>query len=88
MVEFLGQCCNPRSSSFPDIGLPWPVTTVSGFNARLPLEDVTAVTDISIRAASYAIPGVTVDGNDVFAVYEAAMEAVERARNGQEPTLA
>ena len=45
------------------------------------------VEKISDRAASYAMPGVTVDGNDVDAVYEAAKEAVERARAGKGPTL-
>ena len=33
------------------------------------------------------MPGVEVDGHDFFAVYEAAGEAVERARNGGGPTL-
>ena len=42
---------------------------------------------ISERACAYGIPGVTVDGNDVLAVYEAAREAVERARAGKGPTL-
>ena len=39
------------------------------------------------RACSYGIPGVTVDGNDVLAVYEAVGEAVTRARRGEGPTL-
>ena len=39
------------------------------------------------RAAAYGIPGVTVDGTDVEAVYHAAAEAVERARSGGGPTL-
>lgn len=42
---------------------------------------------ISDRAVSYGIPGVTVDGNDVFAVYDATQEAVARARAGGGPTL-
>lgn len=46
-----------------------------------------AIKDISDRAVAYNIPGVTVDGNDVFAVYEAAKEAIKRARDGQGPTL-
>jgi pyruvate dehydrogenase E1 component alpha subunit len=46
-----------------------------------------AITDISIRAVAYNMPGITVDGNDIFAVYEAANEAVKRARQGQGPTL-
>lgn len=43
--------------------------------------------DISARAEGYSMPGVQVDGMDVFAVYEAAGEAVKRARNGEGPTL-
>ncbi len=46
-----------------------------------------AIQDIADRAVAYNIPGVVVDGNDVFAVYEAASEAIERARNGQGPSL-
>ncbi len=46
-----------------------------------------AVGDICVRAAGYDIPGVAVDGNDVLAVRRAALEAVERARAGQGPTL-
>jgi pyruvate dehydrogenase E1 component alpha subunit len=45
------------------------------------------VPNIADRAAGYGIPGVVVDGMDVLAVYEAAGEAVARARNGQGPTL-
>ncbi|HOK17997.1 MAG TPA: pyruvate dehydrogenase (acetyl-transferring) E1 component subunit alpha [Caldisericia bacterium] len=45
------------------------------------------ITDISQRATAYGIPGVTVDGMDVLAVYEAAVEAVKRAREGNGPTL-
>lgn len=45
------------------------------------------VSNIADRAVGYGIPGVVVDGMDVTAVYEAAGEAVTRARNGQGPTL-
>lgn len=45
------------------------------------------IENISERAAAYGMPGVTVDGNDVDAVYEAAEKAVTRARNGEGPTL-
>ncbi|WP_330375469.1 pyruvate dehydrogenase (acetyl-transferring) E1 component subunit alpha [Inediibacterium massiliense] len=45
------------------------------------------IKDISERAISYNMPGITVDGNDVFAVYDAANEAIKRAREGQGPTL-
>lgn len=45
------------------------------------------IENISERAASYGIPGVTVDGNNVLDVYEAVLEAGERARAGQGPSL-
>lgn len=46
-----------------------------------------AVEHVADRAAAYGIPGVTVDGNDLAAVYAAATTAVERARAGEGPTL-
>jgi pyruvate dehydrogenase E1 component alpha subunit len=46
-----------------------------------------ALSDVAARAAGYGIPGVIVDGNDIFAVYQAANTAVERARAGDGPTL-
>ena len=45
------------------------------------------VDNLSERAAGYGVPGVTVDGNDLVAVYAAACAAVERARRGEGPTL-
>jgi pyruvate dehydrogenase E1 component alpha subunit len=52
-----------------------------------PYRTTTSVDDIADRAAGYGMPGVIVDGNDVFAVYEAAKELVERARGGEGPSL-
>ena len=46
-----------------------------------------AITDIVDRAQGYGMPGVIVDGMDAVAVYEAAAEAVARARAGKGPTL-
>jgi len=46
-----------------------------------------ALDDVAKRAAGYGIPGVVVDGNDVFAVHQAASAAVDRARSGGGPTL-
>jgi pyruvate dehydrogenase E1 component alpha subunit len=45
------------------------------------------IENVADRAVAYGIPGVTVDGNDVLAVYEASQKAVEQARNGKGPTL-
>src|SRR5579864_2899670 len=47
----------------------------------------TAVEDLSLKAQGYGFPGITVDGNDVVAVYRVAREAMERARQGDGPTL-
>jgi pyruvate dehydrogenase E1 component alpha subunit len=52
-----------------------------------PLEKQMAIKDISIRAQGYNMPGVTIDGNDVLAVYEASIAAIERARQGAGPSL-
>jgi acetoin:2,6-dichlorophenolindophenol oxidoreductase subunit alpha len=52
-----------------------------------PMLKVTAGGDITGRAAAYDLPASTVDGNDLWAVREAALEAVLRARSGGGPTL-
>jgi pyruvate dehydrogenase E1 component alpha subunit len=43
--------------------------------------------DLSIKATGYAMPGVTIDGGDPVAVHEAVGAAVQRARDGEGPTL-
>jgi acetoin:2,6-dichlorophenolindophenol oxidoreductase subunit alpha len=52
-----------------------------------PMQKVTAGADIVGRAAAYGMASALVDGNDVWAVTEAAREAVDRARRGGGPTL-
>src|ERR1700687_4268260 len=59
----------------------------NGFGEFTPMETVTSVKDIAVRAQAYAIPGHIVDGNDVFEVYHYASEALARARAGEGPTL-
>jgi len=49
--------------------------------------NTTSVSQVANRAASYEIPGITVDGNDGVEVYLVLREAVERARAGEGPTL-
>ena len=46
-----------------------------------------AIKDISIRSVAYNMPGITIDGNDVLAVYQTSGEAIQRARAGEGPTL-
>ena len=50
-------------------------------------ELTTSAEQVSERGAAYSMPGVTVDGNDPVAVYEAAATAIDRARSGHGPTL-
>ena len=52
-----------------------------------PRNKTMAITDIVDRAAGYGMPGVIVDGMDVVAVHEAAVEAAARARRGDGPSL-
>jgi pyruvate dehydrogenase E1 component alpha subunit len=57
------------------------------YGISVPQKQHQAIQDISIRAVAYNIPGMTVDGNDVLAVYEASGKAIERAKAGEGPTL-
>jgi len=53
----------------------------------MPMPKAFNVEKISTRATAYNIPGITVDGNDVLAVYEAVKTAADRARRGEGPSL-
>ena len=67
-----------------------PVIFVKEMNcwaSTTPYRTTCNVENISDRAAGYHIPGVVVNGQDPFAVYEAAKAAVERARAGEGPTM-
>jgi pyruvate dehydrogenase E1 component alpha subunit len=67
-----------------------PITYVCANNLwaeSVPLRLQTALTDLADRARAYGFPGVSVDGNDVLAVYDAAQTAIARARSGAGPTL-
>ncbi len=57
------------------------------FASTAKTSEVTSVDNIADRAAGYNIPGVVIDGQDPIAVYEAAKEAIGRARQGEGPTL-
>lgn len=57
------------------------------YSEMTPIRDSVLNEDLAERGAAYRIPSLIVDGNDVVAVYGAAQQAVERARNGEGPTL-
>jgi len=53
----------------------------------MPYQDAFNVEQISQRAAGYNMPGDTVDGNDLLAVYSRVRQAADRARSGEGPTF-
>jgi 2-oxoisovalerate dehydrogenase E1 component len=57
------------------------------YATEVPLQYAAANPDIAARAAAYNMPGIAVDGNDALAVWQAAGDAVRRARAGAGPTL-
>jgi pyruvate dehydrogenase E1 component alpha subunit len=59
----------------------------NGFGEFTRQERHQAIHDIADRAAGYGMPGVVMDGMDAIAVYEAAGEAIARARRGDGPSL-
>jgi pyruvate dehydrogenase E1 component alpha subunit len=73
-------------SAIWDLPVLWVVEN-NLYGASTPVRMVVKTKHISDRACAYGIPGLTIDGNDVLGVYEAAREAVARARDGKGPTL-
>src|SRR5437667_3081001 len=53
----------------------------------VPVEKSMAIDDVADRAESYGFDGVSINGNDVLAVYQSTQGALARARNGEGPTL-
>lgn len=93
-VVFFGDGASNRGTfhEAANVASAWklPVIFVNEMNcwaSTTPYRTTTAVENISDRAKGYAMPSEIVDGNDVFAVYEAAVKAVKRARAGEGPTF-
>lgn len=59
----------------------------NGYAEATPAWYAVSTDDIAARAEGYGMPGVQVDGMDVFAVFDAAQQAVDRARRGEGPSL-
>ena len=57
------------------------------FATEVPFSYSNGTGRVGNRGEGYGLPGLEIDGNDVLAVYSAAREAVQRARNGEGPTL-
>lgn len=93
-VVFFGDGASNRGTfhEAANVAAAWklPVIFVNEMNcwaSTTPYRTTTAVENISDRAHGYGMPGVIVDGQNVFEVYAAAKEAVERARRGEGPTF-
>ncbi len=63
------------------------VVTNNGWAISVPTAKQTAAKSIASRGEGYGLPGIQVDGNDVLAVHHVTREAVNRARQGDGPTL-
>jgi 2-oxoisovalerate dehydrogenase E1 component len=57
------------------------------FATEVPFQYASANPSVAVRGATYGMPSLEVDGNDVLGVYRASREAVHRARSGSGPTL-
>ncbi|KKK54142.1 hypothetical protein LCGC14_3087720, partial [marine sediment metagenome] len=93
-VPFTGDACVNTGNWHESLNMAsiWDLPVVfvlenNHYGVSTNIRNSTNIEDLSVRAKSYGIPGVRVDGFDVSAVYEAAVEAVERARGGNGPTL-
>ncbi|MBW5467189.1 pyruvate dehydrogenase (acetyl-transferring) E1 component subunit alpha [Brevibacillus formosus] len=93
-VCFFGDGANNQGTFHEGINLAaiWKLPAVfvaenNGYGEATPFSYASSCKTIADRAIAYNIPGIRVDGKDVLAVYQAAQEAIERARRGEGPTL-
>jgi pyruvate dehydrogenase E1 component alpha subunit len=93
-VAFIGDAAANEGSFHESLNLAsvWKLPVVfvvenNFYGYSVKFSDAFPTKNIAIRAASYAMPGKIVDGQDVLAVYETSLEAVKRAREGGGPSL-
>jgi pyruvate dehydrogenase E1 component alpha subunit len=93
-VAFFGDGASNQGTTFEALNLAsvWKLPAIfvaenNGYAEATAAKFSVSCEDIATRAAGFGMPGVTVDGHDFFAVYEATREAVQRARNGGGPSL-
>ena len=89
-VSFMGDSATNEGTFHESINMAaaWDLPCVyvienNLYGISVDIRDVTNTPDLAVRAKAYDIPGVVVDGMDVIAVYEAAVKAVKRAREGK-----
>jgi pyruvate dehydrogenase E1 component alpha subunit len=93
-VCFFGDGANNQGTFHEGLNLAsiWKLPVVfvaenNGYGEATPFEYASSCKQIVDRAIGYNMPAVRVDGKDVLAVYQAAEEAIQRARKGEGPTL-
>ncbi|AOP13892.1 thiamine pyrophosphate-dependent dehydrogenase E1 component subunit alpha [Bacillus sp. FSL W8-0445] len=93
-VCFFGDGANNQGTFHEGINLAaiWKLPVIfvaenNGYGEATPFSYASSCESIADRAAAYGIPGVRVDGKDAAAVFQAAGRAIERAKNGEGPTL-
>ena len=91
---FLGDSASNQGTFHESVNMAaaWDLPIVyiienNSFGISVDIHRVTKEHDLAKRAVGYGIEGVTIDGNDVFTVYETVAAAVERARKGEGPTI-
>ena len=93
-VAFFGDGASNQGTTFEAMNLAsaWKLPAIfvaenNGYAEATSSKFSVACGDISTRAAGFGMPGITIDGHDFFAVYAAINTAVQRARNGEGPSL-
>jgi len=93
-VAFFGDGASNQGTTFEAMNLAavWKLPAIfvaenNGYAEATAAKFSVACEDISTRAAGFGMPGITVDGHDFFAVYDAMRTAVDRARHGGGPSL-
>ncbi|MGO4900349.1 thiamine pyrophosphate-dependent dehydrogenase E1 component subunit alpha [Bacillus sp. GM2] len=93
-VCFFGDGANNQGTFHEGINLAaiWKLPVIfvaenNGYGEATPFSYASSCESIADRASAYGIPGIRVDGKDAAAVFQAAGRAIERAKNGEGPTL-
>jgi len=93
-ITFVGDGASNQGTFLESLNLAavWNLPTIfvvenNGYAESTSRDYAVAVDSYTDRAAGFGLPGVSVDGTDFFAVYEAAGEIIDRARNGGGPSL-
>lgn len=94
VVSFFGDGATNEGSFHEALNLAsiWQVPVIfvcenNVYGMSSPITEMTNIENLSVRADSYGIPGVTIDGNDLHSVIGTVQEAIERARSGKGPTF-